>query len=326
MPITQAQLGAKEREVASLRAECNACHAFEIDQALRNKLHLEMDRLQALIEQSRKESRSRLSLFHKLIYSIRIWVHDSLPFPETLAPALLGVGVFCAVLLTGALGQLSTVAAVGFAMSIGGVLISTSSALLIVGVPTARAELDDDKADFGRQQLARQRLDSFLRQRHSVWMELRRLEHALGVRQKYEHACAEFQRLQDQYADRTNQLQLQQWRDLRGIAFEAYLVEVFEILGFHVQTTKGSGDQGVDLIVRKGTLRLAIQAKGYADPVGNGSVQEAFAGMAFYKCDRCIVITNSSFTRHARELAHRINCMLIDGSMLPDLIAGKIQF
>ena len=57
-------------------------------------------------------------------------------------------------------------------------------------------------------------------------------------------------------------------------------------------------------------MRIAVQAKGYVESVGNGAVQEALAGMAFYKCQRCAVITNSRFTA-SRGLAGRINCILM---------------
>jgi HJR/Mrr/RecB family endonuclease len=60
--------------------------------------------------------------------------------------------------------------------------------------------------------------------------------------------------------------------------------------------------------------------------VGNGAVQEAYAGMAFYRCDTCMVITNSEFTPKAVELAGRIGCVLIDGSRIPKLIEGRMRF
>ncbi len=51
---------------------------------------------------------------------------------------------------------------------------------------------------------------------------------------------------------------------------------------------------------------------------------EALAGKLYYGCDGCAVITNSSFTPMARELA-TVGCVLIDGVRLPDLIQGRIE-
>jgi restriction system protein len=124
---------------------------------------------------------------------------------------------------------------------------------------------------------------------------------------------------------RTHRLLTTDWRLLRGHPFEDFLQAVFENLGYHVDRTKTTGDQGADLILTRDGVKIAVQAKGYADSVGNGAVQEALAGMGFYMCQHCAVITTSMFTSSARELAGRINCTLIDGNQIPDLIRGKIN-
>ncbi len=109
-----------------------------------------------------------------------------------------------------------------------------------------------------------------------------------------------------------------------GIAFERFLEEVFEVLGYDdVERTKATGDQGVDLIVTDGSQRIAIQAKLYSSNVSNDAVQQAVAGMAIYNCDRCAVITNSEFTNSARELARANGCKLINGRRLRRIIRGE---
>jgi hypothetical protein len=113
------------------------------------------------------------------------------------------------------------------------------------------------------------------------------------------------------------------WRSMRGEEFELFLSHVFEMLGFQVQVTKASGDQGVDLVVMGKGSRIAVQAKGYASSVGNESVQAVVAGKAFYNCDSCVVITNSRFTSGARNLAEANECQLIDGTQITDLIEGQ---
>jgi HJR/Mrr/RecB family endonuclease len=155
-----------------------------------------------------------------------------------------------------------------------------------------------------------------------------------GARTVYEQAKVEseqasrvYQRLQSvfQSQSRRRELLARDWRSLRGIPFEVFLKEVFEELGRVVEATPASGDQGVDLIVSWAGTKVAVQAKGYADSVGNGAIQEVYAGMAFYGCQRCIVVTNSTFTAAAQELAARISCVLVDRGRIPDLIEGKIQ-
>jgi HJR/Mrr/RecB family endonuclease len=155
----------------------------------------------------------------------------------------------------------------------------------------------------------------------------------VGDERAYEHAKfqadqarQEFDSLLEKFRSRRNMLLSMDWRMLRGIPFELFLRDIFEELGFKVQMTKASGDQGVDLIAERQELRLAVQAKGFAESVGNAAVQQAHAGMAFYSCNRCVVVTNSTFTAAATELAHRIGCVLVDGFQIHDLILGKVRF
>ena len=137
-------------------------------------------------------------------------------------------------------------------------------------------------------------------------------------------AREEFKRLQDALNDQRYQLLHTDWRGLRGVPFEQFLERVFQLHGYEVQSTKASGDQGVDLIVTGKGRRIAVQAKGYDGSVGNKAVQEVYAGMAFYKCQECVVITNSQFTSGAEELAVSVGCRLIDGTLIPSLIEGRV--
>lgn len=115
------------------------------------------------------------------------------------------------------------------------------------------------------------------------------------------------------------------WRVLRDTPFEEFVCEVFECLGFRTETTKASGDQGIDVIATKGGVIWGIQCKGYADNVGNAAVQQAYTGRTIYRCDRCMVVTNSGFTRAAQEAARHTGCVLITGADIPALIRGEIR-
>jgi HJR/Mrr/RecB family endonuclease len=122
---------------------------------------------------------------------------------------------------------------------------------------------------------------------------------------------------------RRQQLLKRDWKSLRSVPFENYLEEVFKELGYSVETTKITGDQGADLIVSNCGHKIAIQIKGYFSSVSNGAVQEAFTSKGYYSCEACAVITNSHFTASAKDLANRIGCVLIDEDMLPALVLGN---
>ena len=110
-----------------------------------------------------------------------------------------------------------------------------------------------------------------------------------------------------------------------GLFIAVSVKEVFEALGYSVETTPASGDQGVDLIVAKHGRRTAVQAKGYYNSVSNKAVQEAFAGMAHYHCHACAVATNSRFTPAAKDLAASTGCILIDEHNMFDFVMGRVE-
>jgi HJR/Mrr/RecB family endonuclease len=108
--------------------------------------------------------------------------------------------------------------------------------------------------------------------------------------------------------------------------FERHVAEIFKHLGFSVEVTGHSRDQGVDVLACKGPMRFAIQAKRYLGPVGNAAIQEVYAGMAYHKCHRCAVVTNSDFTSSALALAQSTGCLLIGADKIGPLIRGEIAF
>lgn len=109
---------------------------------------------------------------------------------------------------------------------------------------------------------------------------------------------------------------------MSGYQFEDFVMKLFEKMGYAVEHTPLSGDQGVDLIVKKGTQIIAIQTKCFrTQKIGNKAIQEVVAGAKFYGANKMIVITNSYFTRSAIELASIHNVELWDRNVL----SSKIQ-
>ncbi len=107
---------------------------------------------------------------------------------------------------------------------------------------------------------------------------------------------------------------------MKGDEFEDFIKEIYELLGYKVVKTKKSGDQGIDLIVKKLFKKTGIQLKRYSSSVGNSAVQEAVAGKKYYKLDRVCVLTNQTFTKSAVALAKANGVILIDRDGLKKLI------
>lgn len=109
---------------------------------------------------------------------------------------------------------------------------------------------------------------------------------------------------------------------MKGFEFENFVAKMFSGLGYETTITKLSGDQGIDVIAKKKDFILAIQAKCYSGVVGNHAIMEAVAGMKYYGANKCLVITNSTFTKSAIELAQVNGVELWDRKILKE----KIKF
>lgn len=105
---------------------------------------------------------------------------------------------------------------------------------------------------------------------------------------------------------------------MAGAQFEWFISYLFSKLGYSTEITKASGDQGIDVIARKGKAVVAIQAKCYSKPVGNHAIMEAVAGAKYYNATKTMVITNNGFTKSARELAQANNVVLWDRTILKE--------
>ncbi len=110
-----------------------------------------------------------------------------------------------------------------------------------------------------------------------------------------------------------------------GYEYEYQCAKLLKRKGFSkINVTRSSGDQGIDILAVKEGKTYGIQCKYYSRPVGNKAVQEAFAGAKYYDCDIAAVLTNSTFTPSARELAQKTGVLLWDGSTVPRSMGFRI--
>lgn len=100
--------------------------------------------------------------------------------------------------------------------------------------------------------------------------------------------------------------------------FETFIAKLFISFGYQAEVTKQSGDQGVDVIAKKGNQTVAVQVKHYNQPVGNHAIMEVVGGATFYKATLCYVVTNNYFTKSAKELAASNNVILWDRDRLTE--------
>ena len=104
-----------------------------------------------------------------------------------------------------------------------------------------------------------------------------------------------------------------------GIDFEHWCADVLVNSGWEATVSQASGDQGVDILAKRGSIILAVQCKRYSSPVGNKAVQEAFAGKQHVNATHACVIATSGFTNSAEELATSTGVFLLAPEDIPEL-------
>ncbi len=127
---------------------------------------------------------------------------------------------------------------------------------------------------------------------------------------------------EEQIVEKSKGVSLDSVDSMEGQEFEYWCSDLLKRNGFSsVEVTKGSGDQGVDIVATKDGVRYAIQCKRYISSLGNKPVQEVHAGKTIYKCHVGVVMTNSYFTSGAKELAEATGVLLWDRDTLQAMMA-----
>ncbi len=111
---------------------------------------------------------------------------------------------------------------------------------------------------------------------------------------------------------------------LSGIDFEKLCCVLLQKLGFDVETTKQSGDGGIDLIAynRQPFLsgKYIVQCKRYAGGVGEPILRDLFGVVTAERANKGILITTGYFSMSAIKFASDKNIELIDGERLNELL------
>jgi HJR/Mrr/RecB family endonuclease len=100
---------------------------------------------------------------------------------------------------------------------------------------------------------------------------------------------------------------------MSGTAFEQFCKEILINYEWLVNTTKSSGDHGIDIIARKNGKTIGIQCKNYTNKiVSNRAIQEVYTGCHFYDLNIPVIVTNVGFTKQAIQEAKKLNIKLFD--------------
>jgi hypothetical protein len=118
----------------------------------------------------------------------------------------------------------------------------------------------------------------------------------------YKQYKAEYARYRSAIAIWVRQ-QREWWLRLDGRSFEVEAGTVFRRRGYTVRRVGGSGDQGVDLLLTKDGLTIAVQCKAHRNPVGPGAIRDLYGAMVHHRHREAWILSTTGFTRGAKAFA-----------------------
>lgn len=110
---------------------------------------------------------------------------------------------------------------------------------------------------------------------------------------------------------------------MSGEEFEDWLAILFRATGWRVRHTVTTGDFGADIIISRGDEALVVQAKRQGRPVGVAAVQQAASARLHYGATAAMVVTNTTFTPAALELAGTTRVTLWDREDIARELIGR---
>lgn len=106
---------------------------------------------------------------------------------------------------------------------------------------------------------------------------------------------------------------LAQLKNMDPIEFEHFVGYHYQQQGYQVSTTVTSGDEGVDLFLRKGTKTAVVQVKRYSGTVGQPTVRDLYGAMIHNQANEAMLVTTGTISHPAEQWAQDKPIQLIDG-------------
>jgi hypothetical protein len=138
---------------------------------------------------------------------------------------------------------------------------------------------------------------------------------------KYRADITEYERLY-QEAERQSWQREQRWKSLDGWSFERKLSELLKDRGWTVRLTKGSGDEGIDIVLNAKGKTILVQCKAHVAQIPPAPVRELYGTLMHQGATEAWLVATSNFSKGARTFAaHKPIRLLTIGEILrtPDV-------
>jgi hypothetical protein len=142
----------------------------------------------------------------------------------------------------------------------------------------------------------------------------------------YLHAKAEYEEAVREAGLQRRRQQEEYWRSLSGREFESEMARLYRAVGYAVETTPVTGDEGADLLLRKDGELIVVQCKCQDAPVGPHIVRDLHGTMHHFHASQAFLDAPGGFTEAVRRYAHGKPIELHDLSFIVNLqerLSGK---
>lgn len=109
---------------------------------------------------------------------------------------------------------------------------------------------------------------------------------------------------------------LEQLKQMDPTDFEYFCGYLYQKAGYTVSHMGKSGDEGVDLYLKKGRQTTVVQCKRYAGTVGQPTVRDLYGTMLHNQASAAALVTTGTVSRQAEQWAANKPINLIDGHEL----------
>ena len=140
----------------------------------------------------------------------------------------------------------------------------------------------------------------------------------------YNQEIIKYKVAQEQKLKQKKEYWVKYWQNSQqnGLRFENDIGKLYRTLGYNVKITKGSGDGGVDLILKKNGITTIVQCKAHKHQVGPNDVRALWGVREDFNATHAIFIAYSGVTKGAQDFARGKNLELLN---VHDLIRMSIE-
>lgn len=101
------------------------------------------------------------------------------------------------------------------------------------------------------------------------------------------------------------------WSNLNGRQFEIEVANYFRKQGSDTTLTKATGDEGVDIILRKNGQKIIVQCKAHKKSIGVAVVRDLLGTMIHQNANQAILVSLTGFSKNVYEFVIDKNIRLM---------------